>query len=142
MKIIFLTLLLFMACPFCKSQDRIVYTVNGSAETQLVKLKDEIIISGLSKEKNLQYRLVRVKLSFKKYDMKILKPVLDTVIVSPVKFSKKPVTIKPDNFPAFKNCDELIITVSDVEIKTKNGKIQKLENVLGKEKEFHIVKDF
>ena len=141
MKNLFFSFLFCIACCFCKGQDTIRYAVNGSFDTRLIKMKDSISVSILSKEKKLQYRVVNVKLSFKRYDMKILKTIRGTVINFPQKFNKNPVVVfKPGDIPLFAQADALSITLGDIIKKNKKGKTDTAVNVLGREKEFQIVK--
>ena len=141
MKITVFTLLFCISCYIGKSQDTIRYAVNGSTDTRLLRMEDSISISILSKEKNLKYRVVNVKLSFKRYDMKILKTIQDTVISFPVTFNKTPAVIfKPGSFPLFKQAEALTITAGDVIKKNKKGETEPAVNVLGREKHLQIVK--
>ena len=141
MKIVVFTLLLCAGYCVCKAQDTIRYAVNGSTDTHLLRAKDSISISLFSKEKNLTYRVINVKLSFKMYDMKLLKLIGDTLISFPVKFNKNPaVVFKPGNYAMFKKADAITITAGDVIKKNKKGKTETAANVLGREKELQIVK--
>ena len=141
MKSMIFSLLLCIAFCIGKSQDTIRYAVNGSTETRLLKMKDSISISILSREKNLQYRVANVTLSFKKYDMKILKTIGDTLISFPARFNKNPVVVfKPGNFRMFKQAEALTSTAGEVIKKNKKGKTETAVNVLGREKELQIVK--
>ena len=141
MKNLFVSLLFCIGCCVCKGQDTIRYAIKGSFNTRLIKMNDSISVSIFSKEKNLQYRIVNVKLSFKRYDMKMLKTIRGTVINFPEKFSKNPVAIfKPGDIPIFAQADVLTITLGDVIKKNKRGKTDTAVNVFGKEKELQIVK--
>lgn len=141
MKNFVLTWMLCLGCFLCKSQDTIRYAVNGSADTRLIKMKDSVSIRILSKQKNLLYRVVNVKLTFKFYDMKMLKTIGDTLISFPVKFRKNPVAVfNPGNIAMFKKAEALIITSGDIISKDKKGKTQTISGSLGKEREFQVVK--
>lgn len=130
-----------ISCFFSKSQDTIRYAVNGSTETRLIKIKDSITINIFSKEKNLIYNITTVKLSFKRYDMKILKTIKDTIVSFSTAYNKNPVIVfKPGTFSLFKQADALSITAGDVIKKNKKGKTETLVNVFGREKELQIVK--
>jgi len=140
MKIIVFTLLC-IGCSICKGQDIISYAINSNTDTHLIKIGDSISISILSKEKNIQYRVVNVKLSFKRYDMKMLKTIKDTLVTFPVKFSKNPIAIfKPGNFPMFKQAEALTVTAGGIIKKNKKGETESVSNVLGREKELQIAK--
>ncbi|MEO5783121.1 MAG: hypothetical protein ABIQ07_07615 [Ginsengibacter sp.] len=140
MKITFFILLL-CSCFVCKSQDTIRYAVNGSTETRLIKMKDSVSINIFSKEKNLKYTITNLKLSFKKYDMKILKTIKDTVVSFPKVYHKNPVIVfRPITFSVFSQADALTISAGDVIKKTQKGKTETIVNVFGREKELQIVK--
>lgn len=140
MKII-LFISLFISSIVCKSQDTIRYAVNGNIETRLIKMKDSISINVFSKEKNLTYNITNVKLSFKRYEMKILKTIKDTVVNFTKVYNKNPVIVfNPGIFPIFKQADALTITVGDISKKNKKGKSETAVNVFGREKELQIVK--
>ena len=140
MKIIVFTLLC-IGYTICKSQDVIRYAVNNNTDTHLIKMGDSISISILSKEKNVQYRVVNVKLSFKRYDMKMLKTIKDTLVTFPGKFSKNPIVFfKPGKFAVFKQADALTITAGEVIKKNKKGETESVSNVLGREKELQVAK--
>ncbi len=141
MKSIVFILLLCVTFFIGKSQDTIRYAVNGSTDTRLLKMRDSISISIVSREKNLQYRVASVALSFKRYDMKMLKTIKDTVINFPARFKKNPaVVFKPGDFPMFKQAEALTITAGEVIKKNKKGKTETAVNVFGREKELQIVK--
>lgn len=140
MKSVILSLICF-ACFACKGQDTLRYSVNGSTDTRLIKATDNISISIFGKEKNLQYRLVNVKVSFKRYDMKMLKSLGDTLITFPEKFSKNPVAVlKMGSFVVLKQADVITITAGEVIKKNKKGKKETATNVLGRQKEWQTVK--
>jgi hypothetical protein len=140
MKIIIFTLL-FIGYSVCRSQDTIRYAINKKADTRLIKIGDSVSISLLPKEKNFQYRVVNVKLSFKRYDMKMLKTIKDTVINFPLKFNKNAIVFfKPGSFPIFKQAEALTITVGEIMKKNKKGETESVSNVLGREKELQVAK--